>query len=161
MKYTISIEQDLEPLNPREEFDNLGTMACEHPKYNLGDSNLQGREPSKGNISLPLYLYDHGGITISTTPFSCKWDSSRVGTIFVSKEKIYKEYGVKRISKTLRRKVIDILRAEIKIYDDYLTGNVWGYVIKNENNEEVDSCWGFFGDKEYCMEDAKASLCTL
>lgn len=44
-------------------------------------------------IILPLYLYDHGGITISTRPFSCPWDSGQVGYIYASKDKFRKETG--------------------------------------------------------------------
>jgi hypothetical protein len=44
------------------------------------------------------------------------------------------------------------------VYDDFITGNVWGYTIesvkdcescgsKTHGDEEVDdSCWGFYGD---------------
>lgn len=32
-------------------------------------------------LMLPLYLYDHSGITMNTTGFSCPWDSGQVGWI--------------------------------------------------------------------------------
>jgi len=38
-----------------------------------------------------------------------------------------------------------ILLAELNEYDQYLQGDVWGYIV-TENGEETDSCWGFFGD---------------
>jgi hypothetical protein len=45
------------------------------------------------------------------------------------------------------KQVEDLLRSEIKTYDDYLTGNVYGYKIKAPDGEELDdACWGFFGD---------------
>ena len=44
-------------------------------------------------IVLPLYLYDHSGITISTSPFSCPFDSGKVGFVFVTHEKVLSEYG--------------------------------------------------------------------
>ena len=31
---------------------------------------------------------------------------------------------------------------------DYLAGNVYGYVIKDREGEQVDSCWGFIGDPD-------------
>jgi hypothetical protein len=34
-----------------------------------------------------LYLYDHSGITISTSPFSCGWDSGQVGFIYLTRQK--------------------------------------------------------------------------
>ena len=44
-------------------------------------------------IILPLYLYDHSGITMSTGPFSCPWDSGQVGWIYAPKQKFIDETG--------------------------------------------------------------------
>jgi len=40
------------------------------------------------HVILPLYLYDHGGITMNTGGFSCRWDSGQVGWIYASKESL-------------------------------------------------------------------------
>ena len=108
-------------------------------------------------VILPLYLYDHGGITISTGGFSCPWDSGQVGFIYASRDDILKEYSCERMSKQVREKVIRLLKAEVNTYDQYLTGDVWGYVISDENEEEVDSCWGFYG-YDYCESDAQNTI---
>lgn len=106
---------------------------------------------------LPLYLYDHSGITMSASPFSCPWDSGQVGFIYVTKADVRKEWNKQRISKQLAQKVIDCLKSEVKTYDQYLTGDVWGYVIEDRHGEHVDSCWGFYG-YEYCEEEAKEQM---
>jgi len=151
--YLIVLEQENDPVNPRED-ENLGTMLCIHRNYLLGDDPkasreeildyLEGRKQDIA-ISLPLYLYDHGGITMNTTGFSCPWDSGIVGTIFANKEKVRKCYGVKRITKKLEERVKNDLRNEVKLYDDYLTGNVYGFYIKKDD-EIMESCFGFYGD---------------
>lgn len=92
-------------------------------------------------ICLPLYLYDHSGITISHGKFSCPWDSGQVGWHYVTKAKLKEEFDGDE-AKAMKR-----LECEIKTYDDYLQGNVWGYVIENEEGDDVDSCWGFYGDE--------------
>lgn len=92
-------------------------------------------------ICLPLYLYDHSGITISHGAFSCKWDSGQVGWHYIAKAKLEDEFDGDE-AKAMKR-----LECEIKTYDDYLQGNVWGYVIENEEGDDVDSCWGFYGDE--------------
>jgi hypothetical protein len=169
MKYRI--EQDHDPMNPREEFDHLGVMVCFHRRYTLGDehdyeaADYEGwdevvkaiQDEEKPVVVLPLYLYDHGGITMRTGSFSCPWDSGQVGFIFARREDVLKEYGKKRISKKLRDEVTKRLEAEVKEYDQYLTGDVWGYIIEDDHGEELDSCWGFFGH-DYCEEEAKAQL---
>ncbi len=35
--FEIKIESDSDPMNPRTEFDNLGTMVCLYRRYELGD----------------------------------------------------------------------------------------------------------------------------
>ncbi len=37
------------------------------------------------NCILPVYLYDHSGITINTVPYSCRWDSGQIGWIYQPK----------------------------------------------------------------------------
>lgn len=37
--YLLQVMQDDEPLNPREDYDNLGKMVCWHNRYNLGDKH--------------------------------------------------------------------------------------------------------------------------
>jgi hypothetical protein len=164
-KFRIKIIQDSDPTSPRED-DNLGTMICFHRRYNLGDKHdyqsISELKDKNDVISLPLYLYDHGGITMSTSPFSCSWDSGQVGVIFVSKKRVREEFGVKRISNKLQEKVINILKGEVETYDQYLTGDVYGYEIcevitcseGHEHENELDSCWGFYGS-DYCMEEAE------
>lgn len=95
-------------------------------------------------IVLPLYLYDHSGITIRTTSFSCPWDSGKVGFIFVSLDDLRAEFSWKRINQNRREKTEQSLRSEVEVYDQYITGDVWGYEVI-EDGEIKDSCWGFYG----------------
>lgn len=100
---------------------------------------------------LPLFLYDHSGITINTIGFSCPWDSGQVGYVYTTKDTL-NEIGVRYNSH------IDVenrLKEEVKVYDEYLRGNVYGFCIveydeeTEEELDEVDSCWGFYGDDMY------------
>lgn len=164
--YCLRIFHDDCPDSPRE-WDNIGTMVCFHNRYKLGDNTdyrkedynswgelKQGIIENEGEcVILPLYLYDHSGITISTSPFSCPWDSGQIGFIFVSKHKI-KEEGIDE------DRVTDILKGEVETYDQYLTGDVYLYEIYRLrtcdlgciHEELVDSCGGFF-DKDICVEE--------
>lgn len=168
-KYLIEIYPDQSPDSPRE-WDNLGTMICFHRRYDLGDKhdycsgNYDGWEEMKEEIIkqenvhtiLPLYLYDHSGITMSTSPFHCRWDSGQVGWIFVSKDKVKKE-GIDE------SKIEQYLKGEVETYDQYLTGDVYGYKVfevtecdhGHEHKNELDSCWGYYGEED-CMNEAKS-----
>lgn len=121
-------------------------------------------EFDKQFISLPVYLMDHSGLSVSTGGFSCPWDSGQLGLIYVSKDKVRQEYGIKHVTKAWQEKVEGYLRGEVETYDQYLTGDVWGFQIFEvpegadpEELEEVESCYGFFGE-EAAEEEAKANL---
>jgi len=157
-KFKLEIENDEFPINPREN-DNLSEMICFQNRYNLGDAhNYQSNdfsgwdEMKKGilksknpAIILPLHLYDHSGITISTIPFTCRWDSGQVGYVLVTKEKVYSEYKVKRITKKLIEKINRIILCEVEEYDNFISDNVYSYNLLNKNTCEEDSCGGFYG----------------
>lgn len=164
----LRIIQDEDPSSPRE-WDNLGTMVCWHTCYNLGDKH-EFKEPGdfriwwyehntdgKG-VLLPLYLYDHSGITIATKPFSCPWDSGQVGYIYVLPDKLKKEFGsAEFLPAATKAKAEDILRQEVSTYDQFLRGDVWGYIVEDEDGNHLDSCWGFFG-RDYAEQQGQEAL---
>lgn len=163
--YKIHIVEDFDPINPRTDRDNLGTMVCFHRRYALGDNNHGWHDvetfleyinqPPVSHkrkiklVALPLYLYDHSGITMSTNDFSMfdpgGWDSGQVGVIYITAEKIEEEYGWKKLTKKRIEKIKEILKAEVEEYDQYLKGDVYGCKIEAPDVTEVESCWGFFG----------------
>ena len=143
----LKILHDDDPgMDPRRDWDNLGNMVCWHDRYLLGDeqpkcSSDDYFDDGEPFVRLPLYLYDHSGLTMSTGPFSCPWDSGQVGWIFVTAEEVRQAYGVKALNGAIKDWVTKRLQAEVRIYDQCLRGAVWGY------NHGDDSCWGFFGDE--------------
>lgn len=99
-----------------------------------------------GITMLPLYLYDHSGITMNTRGFHCQWDSGQVGWIYITDEQANTEWSgeYKKTTEQIR----EYLREEVKIYDMYLTGSVYGFVLNDPDGEHEDSCWGFLGDND-------------
>lgn len=116
-----------------------------------------------GMVILPLYLYDHSGITMNTCGFSCPWDSGQVGWIYADKAMIEQEHG--KITPEILEKVRQTLEAEVKEYDYYLTNQCYGFQLFKED-VEVDSCWGFLGEirdvqdavKEHLPEDCNPAI---
>lgn len=159
--YKINIYPDQDGESSRE-WDNLAKLICFHRRYNLGDyqeakkwdaeefQEFIEKENGKSIVALPLYLYDHSGITMNTGGFSCRWDSGCVGYAYIDKKEMLKEWGRKRWSEKLQQKAIDIINAEVEIYDQYLTGEVYGYMIETEPDEDGDTdeeggCWNYYG----------------
>lgn len=114
------------------------------PKFN-GNGN--------GITMLPLFIYDHGGITINTTGFYCGWDSGQAGWIYMTDAKAKETFGKNFTTEQIKT----CLKAEVKDYDYYLTGQVYGYVLYGhpceacgckESAKSNDSCWGFIGEND-------------
>lgn len=118
----------------------------------------------------PINLYDHSGITVSTSnsyPYNDRWDAGCVGFIYVTKDRVFKECG--NITEENWKDCADkYIESEMETYDQYVRGNVYGFILTKkvikqdkcpycgevireyEDEEHVDSCWGFYGD---CLEE--------
>ena len=164
--YTIKIVQDESPSNPRED-DNIGTFVCWHRRYTLGDKNPFGTPQdalahfkSTEAVVLPVFMYDHSGLAFSTSqgyPFNDRWDAGQVGFIYCEMKKAREIFGDAVTKEYLTEKINNILESEIKTYDQYQRGDVWGFIVEDAKSEELDSCWGFYGS-EYCEQSAKESI---
>lgn len=111
-------------------------------------------------MALPLYLFDHSGITMSTTDFNDRWDSGQVGWIYTDKETILshgdkfqnnKGNLIRITDRNWKEAAVQFLEKEVKIYDMYLQGQVYGVIIEEYDSDskgfdEIDSCWGFYND---------------
>ena len=181
----LVIEQDQDPTDPRE-WDNLGTMVCAHSRYNLGDEQIDphdfldtlageyerpldedGEEReltidellellSDNYLFMPLYLYDHSGLSMSTSnawPYNCPWDAGQVGWIYMSQRTALDEIGNCTVA-NWKERAAKILKGEVETYDNYLQGAVMGYNIYPINPDgsvdyfPIDSCWGYYGTED-------------
>ena len=160
--HNINIYYDKDAESPRTAFENLGTLYTAHRRYQpekdfdehfdinevfekrIGDFRCSFL---KKYIVLPVYLYDHSGQTVATTPFSCPWDSGFFGIIAVPLNKVRDEYGWKKITAKRRTLIESYLQNEIVELDKYYRGEIYGYqVVEQQTEKEIDSCWGFWGD---------------
>ncbi len=155
--YTLTILPDEYAENPRE-WDNLCTIVAFHSRYRMGDMTTLRHEDfdswdemekhiRKSDVlfCLPVYMYEHSGIALSTSPFSCRWDSGQVGFIYVTKQHVRYCYGVDRITPSIKKKALEVAEVEVQTLSSYLEGDVWRFVIEDEEGDEVESCSGFYG----------------
>jgi hypothetical protein len=156
--HAIQILPDLDPFNPRTDTDETSVLYAR----GLSEEGPAERPNDRTHITLPVYRYSHGNIALNTTGFSCPWDSGLTGYISISKATAREEYGVKRISPQLRKRIEGRLQTEVAVYGAYCNGDVFGYQVTDPDGEEIDSCWGFFGfmeiDWDYMIEQAKGAL---
>lgn len=129
-------------------------------------------EFDKQFIGLELYLWDHSGLSMSSGPFEYPCDSSIFGIIYISRAKAREEFHLKRITRFWEDRIKGYLKGEVETFDQYLTGQVYGYRIfevpegvdpeelsdeELEELEEVDSLWGIYGG-DYAEQEAKESV---
>lgn len=197
-EYRVTLRPDRDPESPRE-WDNLGTMVCWASRYTLGDEQpkcdneewlrdligelVNADDPElipfdphgmaildKHVVMLPLYLFDHSGITMNTGGFSCPWDSGQVGYIYCTLEQCRDNWMRPDATWdtmlpthdgpdiTMREYAKRILESEVETYATYLEGQVYGFEIQTREVEldlfgnevageweDSDSCWGFYG----------------
>ena len=228
-KYLLTVKQDEMPESPREwenvatmicwhnrydlgdqhnfdySFEFLLDIAKEIGIYTEDMEEMTNNEllvkiqSSNLIVILPINLYDHSGITISTSndyPYNDRWDAGCVGFAYIIKEKAFKElreyvvddngerikvehkhenmpstwsYKTQPLTNaTWKKRAIEVINTEVEIYDQYLRGDVYGYILEKEEVVketcphcgevissatemiEEDSCWGFYGD---CLEE--------
>lgn len=94
---------------------------------------------------MPCYIYEHGGLSISTGSYGDPWDSGCAGYIYTTRERC-KEFGVDF------NNAEEILDGEVEVYDQYLKGEIYWiradeYDFDLEDWSEFDSCGGYFSNK--------------
>lgn len=160
---TLTIKPDSDAENPRA-WGGDSFMICVHRRYNLGDwkrakqrgltdpdairEYVESLDPAR-SVALPLYLYDHSGLSMSTKAYACPWDSGQVG--FIVHEASHE------LTPDERERITANLRINVEVYSAWLAGDFCGYVLEDEDGDEVDSCWGFASEdtaREYAQEVA-------
>lgn len=171
--YTIRIQPDDDPQNPRDD-DNLGTMVLLHRRHSLGDKHnyreadysgwaeLRNQLVKDGAVVvLPVYGYDHGGLSISTKIeqgwWHYAWDGGRLGFIVAFRQDIKKVQGWTKITNARKMEIIRQLMGEVEAYNTFLSGGYVGYTIEDSDEETVGGCWGF-DDIDYAIEQAKSEI---
>ena len=148
-KFNLVINTDDDPTNPRD-YEHDDIFVAFHNKYDIGDKGhgyktsdfnswkeLQDKieKDYPGCIILPVHMIDHSGIALSTKPFASDpsgWDSGQVGFIFLPADKLCGCDPEK------------FLQDVIETYNQFVQGQVYGFELKDKDNELTDSCYGFY-----------------
>lgn len=121
-------------------------VGCKHCRETIDYCNCDEYEEERRlrddiAVCLPVYAYVHGGVTVSHGAFNDPWDSGCAGAHYMTKETVDREFDGDIEAAT------KCLEAELWEFDQWLRGNVWGYEVRDEDGEVIDSCYGFIGDE--------------
>lgn len=96
-----------------------------------------------------LNSYIHSGVALSLSngyPFNDQWDGGQIGFVFAEKESWATEDEARKAAETY-----------VETWNQYLSGDVWGFVIEDADGNDVDSCWGLYGLK-YARTEAISNV---
>ena len=167
MNYKIKYNEHA--VDPRS-CDNTTKMVCFHKRYDLGDDlgyksldynswdELKKQLHKDYDIAIiePLYMYDHSGVSLSTTPFGCRWDSFQIGFIFIERKVLYENYNCNRITSRIKMLGKLALENELNTYGSYLNGEV--YIIVDEDGEFAEGDYYGLEEAENRIKELEVEL---
>ena len=125
-------------------------------KYEDNSINDEAREYIKKYFLFPLEAYIHSGVVLALGHEGNfpdrQWDVSQLGLVFVHRTKL----NGKLSAKQARKYALGL----IEEWNQYLSGQVYGYITKDEQGNHLDSCWSFYGDPKESglLDEARASI---
>lgn len=111
---------------------------------------MENQTPVSSYVIMPVYMYDHSGLSFSTGRFSCGWDSGTIGFMMVDVERWGVQHGGEWSVEAATQRIV----GEVQDLDNYHIYGACGYVIERCEGcercghvewEEEDSCWGIYG----------------
>ena len=179
--YTINIERDDCPCNPRKDWDPTSTIASFNCKTieNECDENMDpDYDGSNFKAIKALYLFNVKMVAILPLHFKeysydCILDTTghgnQIGFAYISKEMWEQHMGVTDESsewwqehhkgKSKADVARSIIKSEIKTYNQYLNGECYSFSIEGDDHE--DRCSGYYGDdhnESGLLDGAKESI---
>lgn len=168
-KYILEIFHDEMPDNPRYHND-ITKLILFHRRYNLGDSHGYNQrdysnwgqmeadiiEREKPGVILPVYMYEHSGVVLSTSSFNDRWDSGQIGFVTID----WKTAQGMKIEQA-----VTLIEEQLRDYTAYLNGDVYLYKISElltcnlgcQHKQYVTDAFCYY-DMDHCYSDGIEQL---
>jgi len=162
LEIKILFEEDAE--SPDTWRDKGAFLVGYHDQFYVTRDDIISKTEVKGLFSgeeisqtadyyiFPLSTYIHSGVALYLGSYKkdC-WDSCLVGAVLISRKELDTEKQAYSYAENL-----------VKTWNDYLSGNVYGYEIYSPEGDIIDSCWGFYGDYEKnALEEARNAVNSI
>ncbi len=154
----LVIKQDSDPMSPDEWDDRSLQLISAHrdfwvpPSKNQRQFDIQDEVESRKDTHHVFLVeaYIHSGVVLALRGEGNfpdrQWDVSLCACVFASKS----EWKTKA---SARKAAL----SKVEEWNQYLSGDVWGCIVEDENGTHLDSCWGFYGH-EYAEQEGKQML---
>jgi hypothetical protein len=139
-----------------KEPEDVGVKGIDSYGGVIATQRLQRKLDS--NTAFILSYFEHGDsiwfLKGHGAPGSdCRWDGRKVAGLLRWNGK------ARDIGKTFEEREKNA-KLFIESYTQWCNGDIWGYQVFDGNDEDVDSCLGFYGS-EHAKEEAKASMKSI
>ena len=164
---TIKIVQDEDAQSPDDWGNDDAFLVYDHRNFSVGREGFDPREIFEscserkrmfyeGYYVFTCYAYIHSGVSLSLQRNNVgwwhgNWDTSSTGFVLVKRSKENKWWH--------KCKAREVAQATVDEWNEYLSGNVYGFQTFDAEGNDIDSCWGFYGDPDGdVLAEAKGSI---
>lgn len=152
--------------NPIRDWDHIADVMLIHRYRGLATLDDDPRDYSireiseryalDGGLALPIFAYDHSGVSFSTSndyPYNDPWDAGIAGIAYVSPEKARAEWGENLTPQELREKCRDSIKSLVSLMNAVAAGECYHVTWYDTECNAVDSCGGFWKTDDYTYEE--------
>lgn len=145
---TINIVQDGCAENPFLNWDGEGKIIFHARADYVCNTDISYEEAKQIKFTVPLSAYIHSGINLSVLGecHRCQWDTSDYIAYWIPDQK---NNPVKS-----KKIALKFARQACELFNQYANGEVYGYDIPQLD----ESCFGYYGEYEYCIQEAKSII---
>jgi len=161
--HKINIYQDTDTSDPEEWSEGECFITAYHRDFTVTNKLFskedciaiaRGEQKAKGYYTARIEAYIHGSVTLALSHEGDfpdrRWDVSQLGLVFVKRMKgTWTNEQARKVAKAL-----------LESWNQYLSGEVYGYMIETPDGDEEGGCWGYYGDPEKSglIESAKDEI---
>ncbi len=163
LAFRVSYDSDIQ--NPRKDALPMTTVVSWSKKYSFSDTD-EFKTPEdfletvrESDTLRPLYMYDHGGISLSMGGFSCPWDSGQVGFVLATPEQVHAEGLDPNDTEAVERR----MKSDVEELSQYINGEVYAVSVHEIYKEQIlpepEACFGFIWSlDDKCLDDCAEEL---
>ena len=167
-RYRITIYPDEDSPNPLEDDNGLGTILSLNRRHRNYQPEAVFDAVERNADAVRLSYFEHGRCLWSVAgeqpaAARCPWDLVPFAGMWLPDAETLgsaANYGGRTRQLFLRKRARDACDA----YSNWCNGEIYGYSIvrldvcatcHHDQNEQIESCWGFYGLSD-CLEEAKS-----
>lgn len=157
----------------------LGSNDCDHSANSRREKELDEAlreilDDDPTAVVLPLNVKYDGVIDVAVPSTRDKFTAAIAGYLLTGDEETLVQQLPERVdafiyantrqliheyeddSPETRTIALDVMKGEIATYNQWVNGDVYGFIVTNADDDEIDSCWGFY-DIEECQHEGESS----